>query len=342
MKKVKFGIVGYGAIGKRHFEKIIELDDAEVVAICDVKQEELDSVKNKPIFLTQNCKELLKRKDIDVVVVSTPNYLHHKITIESLESGKNVLCEKPMALSVKECNKMIKASQISNTHLFIVKQNRFNPPVKYLKKLIGNGTLGEIFLIVINCFWNRNELYYQNSDWKGKLDLDGGTLFTQFSHFVDLLYFLCGDVVSVNAIGNNFSHKGIEFEDTGVVTFELANNGIGTINYTTCSYEKNMEGSFTVFAENGTVKIGGEYLNTLEYFNVKDTVAEDFGQETLPNDYGFYKGSMSNHDKVIKNVVRTLRGEEVVATSAFEGMKTVQIIEAIYESMKTSKIVRIR
>ncbi|MCC7429426.1 Gfo/Idh/MocA family oxidoreductase [bacterium] len=342
MKNIKFGIIGYGSIGKRHHQRIDETEGAELVAICDNKTEVINSVE-KQVFKTTNYQELLDREEIDVICVTSPNGLHYQMTVDALKKGKNVVCEKPMALSVLNCNEMIMTSQRTNKRLFVVKQNRFNPPIKKLKELLDNGVLGKTFMVVVNCFWNRNENYYKNSDWKGTLDLDGGTLFTQFSHFIDLLYYLCGDVISVQALGRNYDHTTtIDFEDTGVVSFELANEAIGTFNYTTCSHQKNMEGSITIFAKNGTIKVGGQYLNTLDYYNIKDTVIEELEQGNPSNDYGFYQGSMSNHDKVIQNVVKTLRGEEIIATSAFEGMKTVQMIEAIYESMRINKKVYIR
>ena len=203
--------------------------------------------------------------DLDVVSVCTPNGLHAEHSIQALKAGKHVLCEKPMAISVKDCSAMIHAAERANKRLFIVKQNRFNPPVVAVKDLIDQGKLGKIYSVQLNCFWNRNAEYYKNS-WKGTKDLDGGTLYTQFSHFIDLLYWFLGDVESVDAFTGNFDHQGlIEFEDTGVVILKFLTGAIGTINYTVNAYKKNMEGSLTIFAEKGTVKIGGQYLNELEY-----------------------------------------------------------------------------
>ena len=219
--------------------------------------------------------------------------------------------------------------------LFIVKQNRFNPPVVAVKNIIDEGKLGKIYSAQLNCFWNRNEAYYKESDWKGTLKLDGGTLFTQFSHFIDLLYWLVGDVKSVKAKLGNYGHQGIiEFEDTGAVSLEFYNGAVGTINYSVNSYGKNMEGSITIFAEKGTVKIGGQYLNELEYQKFNDFEIKDLPPGNPPKEYGEYKGSMSNHDKVYENVLDVLDKRGVIATNAFEGMKTVEIIEKIYTEAK--------
>jgi UDP-N-acetyl-2-amino-2-deoxyglucuronate dehydrogenase len=278
---------------------------------------------------------LNNEKDIDVVSICSPNGLHAEQTIKCLRAGFNVLCEKPMALTVADAGQMISESLRANKLLFIVKQNRFNPPVVAVKNIIDEGKLGKIYSAQLNCFWNRNEAYYKGSDWKGTLKLDGGTLFTQFSHFIDLLYWLVGDVKSVKAKLGNYGHQGIiEFEDTGAVSLEFYNGAVGTINYSVNSYGKNMEGSITIFAEKGTVKIGGQYLNELEYQKFNDFEIKDLPPGNPPNEYGEYKGSMSNHDKVYENVLDVLDKRGVIATNAFEGMKTVEIIEKIYTEAK--------
>ncbi len=341
MKKINFGIIGFGNIGKRHKQRIDENEYANVIAICDIKEDELGEINEKSIFRTTNYKELLEIPEIDVVTIATPNGYHAQMSIDAMNAGKNVVCEKPMALTSADANNMISVSQQSQKELFIVKQNRFNPPVNKVRELLQNGQLGKPYFVSVNCFWNRNEDYYLNSDWKGKLFLDGGTLFTQFIHFIDIVYNLLGDFNSVFAKSRNYNHPYIEFEDTGVMLFELTNGVLGSLDFTICSYDKNLEGSITIFTEKGTVKIGGQYLNTIEYHNIKDVDSIKLEKGNKPNDYGTYKGSMSNHDHVIANVVNTLNGVDMVATTAFEGMKTIKIVEAAYQSIRTGLEVKI-
>ena len=237
-----------------------------------------------------------------------------------------------MAISVTDCGAMIQAAEKSNRRLFAIKQNRYNPPVAAVKQMIEDGRLGKINSVQLNCFWNRNPDYYHNS-WKGTLDMDGGTLYTQFSHFIDLLYWIVGDVKQVQAYMCNFEHKNIiEFEDTGVVILQFANGAIGSINYTVNSYNKNMEGSLTIFGEKGTIKIGGQYLNELEYQQIEGYKIENLPEGNKPNNYGNYVGSMSNHDKVYDNVIDVLQHNASITTSAFEGLKTVEIIDKIYKA----------
>jgi UDP-N-acetyl-2-amino-2-deoxyglucuronate dehydrogenase len=333
MDKLKFAIIGCGRIANRHAEQIDRL--AVLQAVCDRVQSraELLGQKYGSNVYTGFDELLFAEKDLDVVSVCTPNGLHAEHAIMAFRHGFHVLCEKPMAISVYDCGEMIKEAEKSNRRLFVVKQNRYNPPVQAIKKVIDEGQLGKILSIQLNCFWNRNDEYYAKSDWKGTIKLDGGTLFTQFSHFIDLLYWMFGDIKQVDAITRNLNHKEIiEFEDTGVVIVEFYNGIIGTINYTVNSYAKNMEGSLTVFGELGTIKIGGQYLNELEYQNIKDFRITDLPAGNPPNNYGEYIGSMSNHDKVYENVVDVLLNKGTIGTNGFEGLKTVEIINKIYSS----------
>lgn len=331
MKK-KFAIVGCGRIAQRHAEQINKV--GVLVAVCDIntsRGEEL-ALKYKAKYYN-SLEELLKNEiNIDVVSVCTPNGLHAKHSIMILQSGTNVLCEKPLCINVEDGKKMISAAQNASKKLFVVKQNRYNPPVVFLKELISKGKLGQIFSFQINCFWNRPTAYY--TDWKGTKDLDGGTLFTQFSHFVDLLNWLLGDVEKVQATLKNYAHPSIEFEDTGAVILQLKNGAIGTFNYTVNAYHNNMEGSLSIFAEKGSIKIGGQYLNELEYCNVEDVAAPTLPSGNPANGYGFYKGSMSNHDKVYENLIAALQDETHEFASAEEGLITVSIIEKIYQSVQ--------
>lgn len=331
---VRFAIVGCGRIAQRHAEHIN--NQGTLIAVCDVVKQRADDMAAKyGARAYYDIKDLLaNEKDIDVVSICSPNGLHSTHSIQALKAGFNVLCEKPMATSVHDCGEMIKVAEQANKRLFAIKQNRFNPPVAAVKKAIDEGRLGKIYSVQLSCFWNRNPDYYANS-WKGTKDMDGGTLYTQFSHFIDLLYWLVGDIRNVSTYMANYSHKDIiEFEDTGVAIVEFYNGAIGTVNYTVNSYEKNMEGSLTIFAEKGTVKIGGQYLNELEYQNIKDYRIDNLPEGNKANNYGSYQGSMSNHDNVYENLIDVLTNNASISTSAFEGLKTVEIIDKMYSAAK--------
>lgn len=325
----RFAIIGCGRIGTRHAAQIVKV--GKLVAVCDIdflKAKELAGQYGIKPF--QSVDELLQSEpEIDLVSICTPNGLHAEHSIKALEAHKHVLCEKPLCINVTDAKKMIDAAAMNNRKLFVVKQNRYNPPVEAVKKMLTEGKLGKIYSFQINCFWNRPKEYYTD-DWRGTLKLDGGTLYTQFSHFIDLLYWFLGDVHQVKSMIGNFHHPTIEIEDNGVVLLEMINGAIGTLNYTVNCYGKNMEGSFTLFGEKGTVKIGGQYLNILEYqcFDGEKIVVGE--TDRLSNNYGFYQGSMSNHDKVYSNLIEALKNNNHEFASAQDGLKTVEIIEKIY------------
>lgn len=328
--KPSFAIIGCGRIARRHAEQINKV--GKLQAVCDIIPQKADelaaSYHATPYY---SIEELLKaEKGLDVVSVCTPNGLHADQSIMALNAGMHVLCEKPLCINTEDGKKMISTAQHTHKKLFVVKQNRYNPPVAFLKELISTGRLGRIFSFQVNCFWNRPPGYY--TGWKGKKQLDGGTLFTQFSHFIDLVYWLLGDVAAVKASTQNFAHPDIEFEDSGVVILEMQSGAIGSVNYSVNSFNKNMEGSISIIAEKGTVKIGGQYLNELEYCEVEGVEHPQLPKGNPANAYGTYTGSMSNHDKVYENLVMALENDKHEFASAMDGLKTVEIIQRIYKT----------
>jgi UDP-N-acetyl-2-amino-2-deoxyglucuronate dehydrogenase len=331
---INFAIIGFGHIGKRHAEHIIENKVAKLVAICDTNSATIQHklANNIPSY-TDLDSLLSNHPELDVLCVCTPNYLHKEHSIKALEAKVNVVVEKPMALSVKDCSAMIDASKKYNKKIFAVKQNRYNEPVALVKQLIENKQLGKVILVQVNCFWNRNAQYYAQSEWRGKIAQDGGCLFTQFSHFVDIMYYLNGDIDVVNGYIKNYLHQNnTEFEDTGVFSMLAKNGSMVNFNFTTCSYQKNMEGSITIIGEKGTVKIGGQYLNTIEYQCIDGIELPLINITSKANDYGAYSGSMSNHDKMIANVIDVLLHDVPITTTAQEGKKVIEIIEKMYHA----------
>lgn len=236
-----------------------------------------------------------------------------------------------MALTRQDAESVIfKALQV-NRYVFAVMQNRYSPPSVWIKQLISEGRLGRIFMVELNCYWNRDSRYYVPGSWHGRKELDGGTLFTQFSHFIDIMYWLFGDITHLQAKFHNFNHEGLtDFEDSGIVSFDFINGGMGVLNYSTAVWDKNMESSMTIIAENGSVKIGGQYMDKLEYCHIKDYEMPELQPTNPGNDYGAYKGSAANHHYVIDNIVNVLNGSDAISTNALEGLKVVDIIERIY------------
>jgi UDP-N-acetyl-2-amino-2-deoxyglucuronate dehydrogenase len=342
IQKIKFAVIGCGHIGKRHASMILGNPDFELVALCDVKKKAELGLDNYPnVNYYSSLHELFESGlHIDAVSIATPNGFHQQQALQVLENNCHVVIEKPMALTKAGCEQIIFKALQKHKQVFCVMQNRYSPPSVWLKELLTSRVLGKIFMVQINCYWNRDDRYYKPdlitgkpTSWHGTKDLDGGTLFTQFSHFIDLMYWYFGDVTNIHARLNDFNHeKSTDFEDSGFVTFEFIDGGIGSLNFSTAVWDKNLESSITIVAENGSVKVGGQYMNEVEYCHIKDYVMPVLSKSNPPNDYGPYKGSAANHHYIYENIANVIKGKESITTNALEGMKIVEIIEKIYKS----------
>ncbi len=334
--KIRFSVVGCGHIGKRHAEMIYRNSNAELVALVDIRPKELLKIDQYDIPFFNSLNDFLNSDvETDVVTIATPNGLHASQAIQALEAKNNVVIEKPLALSKADAEAVIfKALNVSK-QIFAVMQNRYSPPSVWIKDLIDTKTLGTIYSVHVNSFWNRDERYYTANSWHGNKELDGGTLFTQFSHFIDIMYWLFGDITNIKSVMKDFNHqKMTDFEDAGIVNFEFVNGGIGNFNFSTSVWNKNLESSMTIIAEKGAVKIGGQYMNEVEYCHIENYEMQVLEPTNPGNDYGAYKGSAQNHHFVIQNVIDVLNGKKAITTNALEGMKIVDIIERIYQSAK--------
>lgn len=333
-QKIKFAIIGCGHIGKRHATMVLRNQDAELVALVDPQNKSelsLNEFESIPFFHTLD--EALKSNiQIDVVAICSPNGLHSDQAKMALDHGCHVVCEKPMGLSKDKCESVIYNALQQSKQVFCVMQNRYSPPSVWIKDVIEKQLLGKIFMVHINCYWNRDDRYYTKSNWKGDQKLDGGTLFTQFSHFIDIMYWLFGDIKNIQGKFADFNHSQLtDFEDSGLVNFEFLNGGLGSINYSTSVWNKNLESSMTIIGEKGSVKIGGQYMNEVEYCHIENYEMPELPPSNPANDYGAYKGSAANHHLIIENVVDSLNNKTKPTTNALEGLKVVEIIERIYE-----------
>lgn len=334
MKKVRFILVGCGAIGERHAR--LAAEKGELVAVCDVDERKAKAFsKQYSCFGYTSLNDMLGQVVADALLVCTPNGLHAEHSIAGLNHQLHVLCEKPMAITSADSKRMIKAAAKANRHLLIVKQNRFNPPVAAVKKLLQANKLGQVYSIQLNCFWNRGTGYYRHSSWRGTKALDGGVLYTQFSHFIDLLYWFFGELKTVQGTVANVAHGNvIEIDDTGVFSFVTKAGVPGTLHYSTNARNKNYEGSITILAEKATIKIGGPYLNSIEY---QDPVLVDVAKLTAGNDanqYKGYQGSMNNHAQVYAAFLKVVAGKQQQYVSGEEGIHSVRMIEQLYKAAK--------
>jgi len=310
---MKVGLLGYGNIAKKHEAALARTEGATVSSIFDIEAvTTANGYSDLDAFLASG---------IDVVTICTPNGLHKEHTLRALNADHHVICEKPLSLNVVDCTEMIETARARKKHLFCTMQNRYSPVSQWLKDIIGSGALGELYLVNVACYWNRNKGYYEKSDWRGSNVLDGGTLFTQFSHYVDTLSWLFGDMDVHSAHFRNFDHDNmIDFEDTGVFNFSFKTGGMGTFSYTTSCYEKNFESSMALIGSKGTIKVAGQYMDTITYCNLDNNSYPELAN----ND------NLNNISLLYKDVKSRLTTDPDSYASVQSALKVVEIIESVY------------
>ena len=330
----RFGIIGCGHIGKRHAAVLDQYKYTDLIAVCDDKIDRAREQANlyDNLAVHENYINLLK-EDIDVVSICTPHHLHKPMTLAALKAGKHVVVEKPMTLSAKDAAEMSKAAKDAGLKLFVVKQNRYNVPIRLAEEAIKTNRLGKIYMVQCNVLWNRHQEYYNQSEWRGTKETEKGALFTQASHFIDILVWWFGKVTEAKTVMATQAHD-IEIEDCGQSSVMFESGVIGSISWTTNVYSKNYEGSITIMGEKGTIKIGGAYLNKVEYWDVEShPLPENIAYVDLPNNYGKYQGSSSNHHRVIEEVVKELSGLKSNIVEGREGELSIAAIETIYNGV---------
>jgi UDP-N-acetyl-2-amino-2-deoxyglucuronate dehydrogenase len=329
MRKLDFVLVGCGRAGALHLPYILKY--GRLKTVIDTNEE-----KGREWAKKYNCTFYIDVEDfigeeigVDVVVICSPNYHHFYPARFALCNKMNVLIEKPMVLSLTHADRLIKYANKSNVQIFTVMQNRFNPAVVAVKKVLDKGDFGKLYSIQINCFWNRNSDYYSD-DWHGTKSMDGGILFTQFSHFIDLLIWFFGMPDLVKGVANKIAHgKEMEIDDQGAAIMQWKNGMIGTLQYSVNAFEQNREGSITIMGEHGMVKIGGSYLNRIDYQYMKGASLEVKEKNIEANNYGSYTGSMGNHEEVYKSMANNLLKGKPYYTNVKEAKQTIGLIKKI-------------
>lgn len=351
--RIRIALVGCGRISRNHIKAIaMHFRQAELVAICDVNPESLNSAQH---FVSETSKEYpdsahrpeqfigyenllsaIKSRalEIDLVVLTTPSGLHPAQTIAAAAAGVHVCTEKPMATSWEDGVRMVKACEEANVRLFVVKQNRFNSTLQLVKRQLEAGRFGQLAMVTVNVFWQRPQSYYDQDSWRGTWALDGGALMNQASHYVDLLNWLIGPVESVSASITTLGRK-IEAEDTAAMHLRWQNGCLGTMAVTMLTYPKNLEGSITILGETGSVKVGGAAVNKIEHWTFSDDSPDDLliknaSYETT-NVYGF------GHPPYYQNLLDTLQRNAMPLCDGNEGLRSLEILIAAYRSAKVGK-----
>ncbi len=320
------------------------LPDAQLVAVCDNKPERAKKWGDeKSVPWYADYKELLKRDDVDVIVICTPHGLHAKMGIDALNSGKHILMEKPIALNIKEVDKLIAVAKKKKKNIFAVLQVRYNPALQALKEALTHGKLGRINHASLIMRWFRPQEYYDRSDWHGTKKMEGGLLLSQGIHYVDTMRWLFGPVSSVFTTKAVVSHD-IETEDlvSGVIKF--TSGTLATTEMTLATYPRNLECSITVLGTKGTVKISGTALNEIALWEVGGLPMPTISKSLAPNVYvgGLYQGSCPNHVYIYEDLVRTLRNPKHPHIDGNEARKSLLLAEAMYESAKKKKEIKVK
>jgi UDP-N-acetyl-2-amino-2-deoxyglucuronate dehydrogenase len=339
-RKVRFAIIGCGRIAQNHFESIDKhASRAELTAVCDTDPVALKKAVDKTgargfASLT----ELLEKAEVDCVVLTTPSGLHPRQAIEVARAGVNVMTEKPMATRWHDGTAMVRACDEAGVHLFVVKQNRRNPTLQMLKNAVDQGRFGRIYMVNVNVFWTRPQEYYDSAEWRGTWEFDGGAFMNQASHYVDLLDWIVGPVESVMAYTGTLA-RNIEVEDTGVAALKWRNGAMGSINVTMLTYPKNLEGSITILGEKGSASIGGVAVNEIRNWQFETPLPMDAEVGTASYQTTSVYGH--GHPMYYDNVIATLRGESQPETDGREGLKSLELLIALYMSARDGKRVNL-
>lgn len=332
---IRVALVGCGRISKNHFDAIAKIDDLRLTAVCDaVEARAREAGERLGVAWYTDFAKLLAEAPCDAVVIATPSGLHPAHGIAAARAGKHVICEKPMATSLKDADDLVRACDDAKVQLFVVKQNRLNPAIQLLKRAVDKGRFGRIYMANTTVLWARPQDYYDQAPWRGTWEFDGGAFLNQASHYVDLMQWLVGPVDSVMAKTATLARK-IEAEDSGIAALKFRSGALGSIQVTMLTFPKNLEGSITILGEKGTAKVGGTAVNKVEHWAFADYDDDDKlvdQSATAPTSvYGF------GHEGYYRNVVAALRGHERPDTDGRGGRKSLELILAIYESARTNR-----
>jgi len=342
----KTALIGCGRISFKHIEGFINNADKLILSVlCDPlnerAQEKEKEYKNKfpaaKIEIFTDYREMLSKLKPDIVTIAAESGKHPQIAIDCLNAGCHVICEKPMALSVKDADSMIAAARTNKKKLTVCFQNRFNAPVQRLRTALEAGRFGKVLHGMVQIRWNRNEAYYAEAPWRGTWEQDGGTLMNQCTHGIDLLQWMMGtDAVRVQAQTRRYLRP-IEAEDFGAAIVEFKDGSVGIIEGSADIFPKNINETLSIFGEKGSVVVGGLAVNKIETWRFSDAQTSGDTEETVlnPNEkdpptvYGF------GHSALFKDFIEAIDNDREPAINGEEGKKALELILAIYKSQKT-------
>ncbi len=339
-EKIKFALIGCGAIANKHLIAINRLDNAEVVGAYDIDPHATRTFGEKNSISTFiNVEEMIEKTKPDVLNILTPSGNHAENIFELIPFHKHLVVEKPLALRLDQVDKIVEECDKNGLKIFVVQQNRFNPPIQKLKEALIKGRFGKLVLGAVRVRWCRHQAYYDQKPWRGTWAYDGGVFTNQASHHIDMLIWLMGEVESVMA-KTATSLVNIEAEDTGVAILKFKSGALGILEATTATRPKDLEGSISILGEKGSVEVGGFFMNDLKTWNFEET--DEIDSEVWDKFSKVPDEPAWNHSQFFKNVVDSLVNGKRGLIDGLEGRKSVELINAIYESAETGKEVALR
>jgi UDP-N-acetyl-2-amino-2-deoxyglucuronate dehydrogenase len=336
-KKIRIAVVGCGRISKNHFDSIkAHQKNIELISVCDVNQQVLSKYKVKyKVNGYLGLEQMLKSEELDLIAICTPSGIHANQTELCAKYGINVMTEKPMATRWQDGVRMVKACDEAAVRLFVVKQNRHNDTLRLLKRAILEKRFGKIHMVHLNVFWTRPQAYYDQAEWRGTWEFDGGAFMNQASHYVDLLDWLIGPIDKVQAMMS--TTRDIEVEDTGVLNVKWRNGALGSMSVTMLTYPKNLEGSIVILGEKGTVRVGGVAVNEIQHWEFDES--KDYDDQVKDANYQTTSIYGFGHPLYYKNVVEVLQGGTEPETDGREGLKSLEVLIAAYLSARDNNTV---
>ena len=338
---MKYALIGCGRIAINHL-KAAEQNGLEIVAFCDVVPEHIDVLLEKqPVpdadridRFTDYRKMVEAHPEIELAAVATPSGSHAEIALYLISQGIHVIIEKPIAVSMKDADEIVRRSEEKGVIVSACHQNRFNIAVQKVRKALEAGRFGRLSHGSVAVRWNRNENYYRQAPWRGTWAEDGGCLMNQCIHGIDLLcWMLGGEPVTVYGATRRVLHDYVEGEDVGMAVVTFRNGAVATIEGTVNVFPKNLEETLCIFGENGTVRIGGNAVNTIDVWQFADETREDEAlvgtEEKALNVYG------NGHTSLYADVIDAVRTHRKPYVDARAGRDALEMVLAVYKSMKT-------
>ncbi len=340
---MKYALIGCGRIATNHMKACID-NNVQIVAVCDIVKENIHALLSKhnlqndeSIKRYVDYKEMIKENEFDFISIATESGNHAEIALYCIDNGINIIIEKPMAMSIEDCDKIIELSEEKGVKVCACHQNRFNISVQKLRKKIEDGSFGKISHATVHVRWNRGKDYYTQAPWRGTWEQDGGALMNQCIHGIDLLRWMMGDeVTEVYGKTKQVFHDYLECEDLGAAIVNFANGATGIIEGTTNVYPQNLEGTLYIFGEKGTVKLGGKSMNTIDVWDFESQDENNAGfDEKTENVYG------NGHTSVWEDFINAIKTDEKPYIDAYAGKRAVEMILAIYKSSFDKKAVEL-